>query len=244
MHNYPHFSLNQCRIVFFDLEYYVPQKHRRQSGLNYNPWLKECKLLGGTFFNANPSTDIQCDSESIIKSKRMKSFWLWNEKNEAALVKKIFEYLNQIKQTMHRATNGNLSPLLCGIGISASDVPALIDLFKRYRLLTNAEAFRFQNSFRIIDLSQLSIACFNPSNAFIKPKTKNELLTKFKHKQTFESGKNVWSLFENKRLKLIESRVVDEIIATHHIYKQLLLSFRQFKQLEEKEKKRQKEISN
>lgn len=222
------------RIVFFDLEYYVPEKHRRKDGLSYNPWVKECKLLGGTFFTANPTTDIAIDSEKIEKRKSMKSFWLWHETNESALVKKIYLYLKDVLAQVKKSKTGYQSPLLCGIGISASDVPVLIDLFKRYHLMNNEEAFRFQNQFRYIDLSQLAISCFRQPNDFLYPKTKNDLLNKFKIKQSFENGKSVWSLYENKQLSLIEKRVRQEIIATHEIYKGLINEFRLSIKLKEK----------
>lgn len=235
MASYRKIDLNQCRIIFFDLEFYVPEKHRHNNGICYNPWIKECKLLGGNFFSANPTTDFQLNTNLSTRKKAIKSFWLWNEKNETELVTKIFTYLNSL--LIHSDKNGNL--LLCGIGITTSDVPVLIDLFKRYHLLTNQEAFRFQNKFRMIDLSQLAIGCFNQSNDFMYPKIKNDLVSKFVPNQSFASGKEVWGLFENKHYSLIETRVKQEIIATYDIYKGLLANFRYFKKLESMEKKRE-----
>ncbi len=235
MASYRKINLNQCRIIFFDLEFYVPETHRHNEGICYNPWIKACKLLGGSFFSANPKTDFQLTFNLTAKNKSIKSFWLWRERNEAELVKKIFVYLNSVLK--HKEKNGDI--LLCGIGITTSDVPVLIDLFKRYHLLTNEEAFRFQNKFRMIDLSQLAIGCFNQSTDFMSPKVKNDLINKFTSYPSFASGKEVWDLFENKSHAKIETRVIQEIMVTYDIYKSLLAYFRHFKKLELMEKKRE-----
>ncbi len=235
MNSYRKINLNQCRIIFFDLEFYVPENHRHHKGICYNPWIKDCRLLGGSFFSANPKTDFQLNAHLSTKQKSIKSFWLWREKNEAELIKKIFNHLNSL--LIHKEKNGDL--LLCGIGITTSDVPVLIDLFKRYRLLTNQEAFRFQNQFRMIDLSQLAIGCFNQSTDFMYPKIKNDLVNKFTSYPSFASGKEVWGLFENKSYSQIETRVIKEIIITYDIYNSLLAHFRHFKKLELIEKKRE-----
>ena len=156
------------------------------------------------------------------------------------LILRIFYPISVYKfiKPQHKAHKKKVSPLLCGIGISSSDVPVLIELFKRYKILSNAEAFRFQSNFRVIDLSQLGIVCFNNGNDFLYPKIKNELLNKFMSGTKFESGKSVWDLYESKDYTGITERVNDEIISTHHIYKSLLSEYRGFKRLEKEEKRR------
>lgn len=135
-----------------------------------------------------------------------------------------------------------VSPILCGIGITTSDLPILIELFKRYKILTNAEAFVFQNKFRVVDLSQLSISTFNNGNNFLYPKSKNEILLKYINGKKFESGKAVWELYESKDYAGIEERVLDEVTSTHKCYKLINDDLHNFKALEKAEKKRMKDI--
>lgn len=231
-------KLNKCRVVLFDLEFYVPEKSRVKTGLCYNPWDKSCKLLGGSFFVANPIKDFNLNDDGVMK--KIESFWLWDFKDERELIVKIYELLKEALSTVHNAHQKKVSPLLCGIGISSSDVPVLIELFKRYQLLSNAEAFRFQSYFRVIDLSQLAIACFNNSNDYLYPKVKNDLLTKYIPGLKFESGKGVWDLYESKKYTEIMNRVTSEIISTHTVYKCILSDYRNFKTLEKQDKKRVK----
>jgi len=236
MSNHLRLELSKCRIVFFDLEFYVPESNRVNTGLCYNPWDKGSRLLGGSFFVANPKRDIKCSTHTVANN--IQSFWLWNYQSEKDLLSEIYELLKNTLSLVHKAHKKKVSPLLCGIGISSSDVPVLIELFKRYKILSNAEAFRFQSNFRVMDLSQLGIVCFNNGNDFLYPKIKNELLNKFMPGTKFESGKSVWDLYESKDYTGITERVNDEIISTHHIYKSLLSEYRGFKRLEKEEKRR------
>ncbi|TMP13706.1 hypothetical protein CWC04_18610 [Pseudoalteromonas sp. S2893] len=227
-------KVNKCRIVFFDLEFYVPESSRVKTGLCYNPWDKKCKLLGGSFLVANPENDFQISEGEVLK--KTESFWLWDFKDERELLVTIYELLKKALLVVHNAHQKRVSPLLCGIGISSSDVPILIELFKRYQILSNAEAFKFQSHFRVIDLSQLAIACFNNSNEYLYPKVKNDLLRKYIPNKNFASGKSVWNLYETGKYGEINSRVVEEIAATHALYKYILSDYRKFKRLEKNDK--------
>ena len=60
---YIRIKLNKCRVIFFDLEFYVPEKLRGNKGFVYNPWDKKCKLIGGAFFAANPVRDFKRESD-------------------------------------------------------------------------------------------------------------------------------------------------------------------------------------
>ena len=231
-------KINKCRIVFFDLEFYVPEASRVKSGLCYNPWDKKCKLLGGAFLVANPANDFQISSEEVLK--KTESFWLWDFKDERELLITIYELLKKALLVVHNAHQKRVSPLLCGIGISSSDVPILIELFKRYQILSNVEAFKFQSHFRVIDLSQLAIVCFNNSNDYLYPKVKNNLLSKYMPGKRFDSGKSVWDLYESGKYAEINSRVIDEIASTHTVYKCILSDYRKFKRLEKDEKRNAK----
>jgi len=230
--------LNKCRIVFFDLEFYVPESSRNEHGFCYNPWDKKCKFLGGSFFLANPAKDFEI-SELKVKNNTQ-SLWLWNYQSEKQILEHIYSLLEEVLNTVRNAHNGMVAPILCGIGITTSDIPILLELFKRYKILTNAEAFIFQNKFRVVDLSQLAISTFNNGNYFLYPKLKNEILKKYINGKKFESGKVVWELYESKNYAGIEERVVDEVASTHKCYELIKADLHKFKALEKAEKKRVK----
>ncbi|WP_428034126.1 hypothetical protein [Amphritea sp.] len=232
-------KLGKCRTVFFDLEFYVPESARVETGFCYNPWDKSCKLIGGAFLIANPDKDIRISTDQV--EKRIKTVWRWDCKTEKELVQRIYDMLNQALTVVHKAHQGKLAAVLSGIGISTSDVLILCDLFRRYQILDNAETFRFMNKFRIIDLSQLAIGMFNTNHDFLYPKVKNDILNKYQHGKKFESGTSVWALYEQKKFDEIEHRVIDEIASTHHCYKGMISDIKRFRSLDSEAKKRQKE---
>ena len=227
--------IEKCRVIFFDLEFYVPESSRLEVGFSYNPWDESCKFLGGSFLVANPADDFDiCKSEVIRKTK---SFWLWNYASEKELLENIFTILKAAHDKVKRAHDGAVSPILCGIGITSTDIPILFELFKRFKILSNEEAFRLQNGFRVVDISQLAISTFNNPNYFLYPKTKSQILNKYVPNLTFETGKSVWHLYESNKLEEIQQRVELEIFVTHKCYESIKADLENFKKLEELEKK-------
>lgn len=238
MHN-NRIILNKCRIIFFDLEFYVPESSRSKTGFCYNPWDKNCKLLGGSFLLANPIKDF--NSPKLINTTKVTSLWLWDYNSEKELLASIYELLKTVLDIVSKAHNGMLSPILCGIGITSSDIPIIFELFKRYKILTNSEAFSLQNKFRSLDLSQLSIATFNNSSNFLYPKTKNHIFNKYLNGKNFETGKIVWDLYESKNYDSIKARVLDEVVSTHKCYELIKFDLDKFKSLEANSKKIKKQ---
>lgn len=116
----------------------------------------------------------------------------------------------------------------------------MFELFKRFQVLSNAEAFAFQNAFRVIDISQLALATFNNASYFLYPKTKGHILNKYLPGTKFESGKSVWELYESKDHEGIRTRVFDEVYSTHRCYELIKCDFDKFKSLELSHKKREK----
>lgn len=227
-------------MIFFDLEFYVPLKGRERKGFCYNPWDKSSKLLGGSFLVANPVKDLKL--KSVVTEKNVKSFWLWECNSEKELLEKIYEILKKAYDVVYKAHDGRISPILCGIGISSSDVPIIFELFKRYKILSNSEAFYFQNKFRVIDISQLSIATFNNNSSFIYPKQKKLILQKYMPEKKFESGKSVWDLYDEKNYNGIELRVIDEVLCSHYCYMKILEDLRNFKYLEKNKNRLEKSL--
>lgn len=233
--------IGKCRIIFFDLEFYVPESSRSKTGFCYNPWDKGCKIIGGSFLTANPGKDFGVTDSDV--RKKIKSLWLWEHGSEKELLQQIFNILKSANDTVRNAHDGAISPVLCGIGITSSDIPILFELFKRFNILTNSEAFSFQNSFRVIDLSQLAVATFNNPNNFLYPKTKNHILNKYLPGTKFETGKSVWELYELKDYKGIQARVLSEVSSTHRCYELIKTDLDTFKSLEFNHKKREKSAS-
>ncbi len=218
-------------VVFFDLEYYVPEEGRSRQGLAYNPWDSESLFLGGCFMSASASHDLHDEMDDY--TPKIDAFWLWNYESEAALVEAVFSYLCQLAEEKNFNGSRRVSPLLCGIGITHSDLPVLLSLFKRYGLLSDSSAFVFQNRFRSLDLSQLAVAMFNNTTGFLYPKAKNTILSKYTPDTLFESGREVWSLYDQKKHRTIEERVVEEIVCTHRSYVGMLGDIRHLKALEQ-----------
>jgi hypothetical protein len=177
----------KCRTVFFDLEFYVPESSRKDVGLNYNPWDKKSKLIGGSFLSVNPEVNFSQDNLKI--KSEIKSFWIWNYSSEKELLIDIYKFIKTNSDIVRKAHQGGHSLVLCGIGITSSDIPVLFELFKRYQILSNSDAFVFLNELRALDLSQLALMSFNCKNNYLYPKTKNHILNKFQQGKKFKSKK-------------------------------------------------------
>lgn len=208
---------NYKKMVFFDLEYYVPKENRKKVVLSYNPWQIGNIFLGGVFYSFDSSVNLK--KGTPLNQQNKISFWIWNYDNDECLLTiAIYNYLREIKEVVISENSGFAFPVLSGIGISHSDIPVLWELFKKYELISNETSFEFQNSFRTIDLSQISIGAFECSLPILYPKTKNELLKRFSLKTSSENSKSVWDYYESGATKFIEDRVLNEIEFSIEIY--------------------------
>jgi len=231
--------LNKTRIIFFDLEFYVKQKNRDYLSFSYNPWDKNCTFLGGSFLIMNPAKDFN-NSDEYIRNK-IKSLWIWNYKNsERNLLLAIFKILKKEQDFVLKAHANSISPILCGIGITHADIPVLMNLFVRFKILTNKESFIFQNKFRTVDLSLLALSSFNFKHYFLYPISKNQILSKFKQEEKFESGTIVWDLYDKKNFKEIQNRTENEVFKTYLCYKLIKKNINYLRELEKIDKKRGK----
>ncbi|KPZ24961.1 hypothetical protein [Pseudomonas syringae group genomosp. 3] len=231
----------KCKVVFFDLEFYVPAEKRTASGFCYNPWDKDCRFIGGSFLVANPERDFNIAKSEVLK--KTKSFWLWEHPTEKEMLERIYALLKTACDQVKNAHDGAVSAILCGIGITSSDVPILFELFKRFHILSNQEAFSFQNSFRVVDLSQLVIGTFNNPGNLLYPKSKHHILNKYMYGTKFEPGKSVWQLYEAKSHAEIQTRVLDEVYSTHKCYQLIQSDFESFKKLEARNNRQEKLVS-
>ncbi|WP_010113590.1 hypothetical protein [Acinetobacter sp. P8-3-8] len=231
-------NISKTRIIFIDLEFYVPECNRLKHGFSYNPYDGESILLGGSFYITKAVKE-ELEKSDVALQAKIQSIWLWNCTSEKELVGKFYQKLKSTLDFIQKADMA-ISPVLCGIGVQNSDVPILMALFERYNFLSKKDAFKFMNQFRVIDLSVLGIPFFNNSTYFLYPKQKNQLLNKFYKDCVFEDGRGVWDLYEQKQLALIEERTKDEILYTVKMYGKMKRGIDDLKLAEECYKKHQK----
>lgn len=225
-------DVTKTRIIFFDLEFYVPEKNRKEKGFSYNPWQDGSIFLGGSYVIALGTRDQVNPLDDDLK-KRIKSLWIWNSTNEKELVGKFFKlFKSQLDQCIE-ASQG-VSPLICGIGIQNSDIPVLMALFRKHGYLNESQSFAFENSLRILDLSVLGIGFFNNKTYLMYPKKKNELLNKFFQDQVFESGVSVWEQYEDSKYDDIQSRNEKEVFYTLRLYYEFKRKIMSMKEIEGK----------
>ena len=109
------FYPNKTKIIFFDLEYYVPATDRERKtpgGMTFSPVLPGHKIIGGTFLTYYPMDD--------RLGKRI-DLWEWKLGSERNVLQAIFD-LPQREWKSIEAKDQAGSLMLSGIGISHSDI--------------------------------------------------------------------------------------------------------------------------
>lgn len=234
--------IDESKIVFFDLEYYVPENMRskEKKGLIYNPWQDGTKLISMSYIVADPKLDL--GKESNAESKII-NLSLWNYVDEKDFVLDIYTTLKKIQTEALNMTLYKVSPLLCGIGILNSDIPTLNDLYVKHSILSNEEAFIFQSNFRYLDLSSLMISLIGNSTRLVYPKEKKEIFEYYDIDEKFESGKKVWDMYENNYFSEIINRVNNEVKYTYQCYKEIRRELDYNIMLNRQDKKRRESIT-
>lgn len=207
------FYPNKTKIIFFDLEYYVPAKDRKRKtpgGMTFSPVLPGHKILGGTFLTYYPMQDRIGDRCSI---------WEWERGSEAEVLRDIFHFFRENWRTfIARGQAGSL--MLSGIGISHSDVPALLARLSSCSIAEDYEIHDLICGCRQIDLATATYCQFSFNESyFAYPKTKSALYQKYLNGKKLESGKSVWKLYENRDFDAIEGRCKEEVDDALIIYK-------------------------
>ncbi len=204
---------DKTKIVFFDLEYYVPEDSRERKtpgGMTFSPVLHGHKILGGTFQTYFPMLD---------KIEQARKIWEWRSGSEKGVLQEVLRLLkHEWNPIESRGQLGSL--MLCGIGISHSDVPALLAKMTAHQLESPARIYDLLCGCRQIDLSTATYCQFSFNQSyFAYPKTKSHLYQKYLDGKTMESGKSVWQHYEAKDFAAIESRSVAEVNDSVAIYK-------------------------
>jgi len=209
------FYPDKTKIIFFDLEYYVPlhdRERRTPGGMTFSPVLEGHKILGGTFLTYYPMQD---------RIGKRSSFWEWSDGSEEIVLQRVFALLLNEWKSIEK-TNQAGSLMLGGIGISHSDIPALLARLSTHKTAKPDRIYDILCGCRQIDLSTATYCQFSFNQAyFAYPKTKSALYQKYLAGKKLESGKSVWDLYESRDFGAIESRCNAEIDDALAIYKNM-----------------------
>jgi hypothetical protein len=208
------FEPEKTEIIFFDLEWYVPLEDRKTGGasLKANPHKKGQFLLGGVFTKNKPLLNNQLD---------FKSFWIWREKSEKDILEQIYKYVKSSWDSLKDKEDEQADLILCGHGISRFDVPILYIKSIEYKVDFPEKIFENYYNTKIVDLSNVAIPFFSHDEVMY-PKPINSIYRRFGINEEKSSGKNVWELYDNKELLLIEERTKREVDQIIKIYDFLL----------------------
>lgn len=203
------------KVVFFDLEYYVPVEDRTRkapSSMKFSPYLPGHKILGGTFQTYLPMTD---------ELRPPVRIWEWTAGSEKRVLEEILALLKCEWKGLERGDRGSL--MLCGIGISHSDVPALLAKMNMSLIDQPTQIYDYLSGCRQIDLSTATYCQFSSKTRYFSyPKSKAMLYNKYlAEPSNVAPGTSVWDDYEAGRFRVIEARTQLEVDHTVSIYKRM-----------------------
>lgn len=210
------FFPERTKLLFFDLEYYVPcaaRSRKSLTGMLFAPSLPGHKILGGTF---------QCYYPMLDRLDPPVQLWEWHYGSEHALLRAIYGLLRtQWKSIAAKAGMGSL--MLGGIGISHSDVPALLWKLRSHKVAAEDETYDTLCGCRQIDLTTATFSQFAFNTGyFAYPKSKSHLYQKYLAGKQVASGKVVWQAYEDRNFTAIEARSTEEVADAVAIYKSMV----------------------
>jgi len=210
------FYPNKTKIIFFDLEYYVPlidRGRKTPGGMSFSPIIPTHKILGGTFQTYYPMQD---------RLGTRRAIWDWNSGGEKGVLQKILKLFQEEWRSIEAKDQAG-SLMLAGIGISHSDVPSLLMKISLSDILEKDKVFSLLCGCRQIDLSTATYCQFAFNQAYFSyPKTKSALYQKYLPEKKMESGKVVWDMYEAGDFSAIENRNAEEIDDALVIYKKMI----------------------
>jgi len=196
------FDPRYTEIVFFDTESYVPPDQRVSKGsMIYNPAKIDHFFLGGVFCRQFPLQG---------KTEEPQHIWSWEKEGEKETLRKIYEYFTQSWKMLEGKTDENPDLILCGIGISRHDVPALYVRSVLRHIAKEEELYETYFKTKMVDLSNVGIALFK-NNQALYPKTANALIARLRISSQKASGKTVWDLYDAGEYDAIKSRTAAEV---------------------------------
>jgi len=207
------FYPDKTKVIFFDLEYYVPASDRGRKtlgGMTFSPVLPGHKILGGTFQAYFPMQD---------RFGARTTIWEWTLGTERDVLRAIFNLLQQEWKSIE-AKDQAASLMIAGIGISHSDVPTLLARLSANAIASKTRIYDLLCGCRQIDLTMATYCQFSFNHGyFAYPKTKSALYQKYLAGKQIESGKSVWAMYEARDFDLIERRSAEEIDDAITIYR-------------------------
>lgn len=207
------FFPDRTRILFFDLEYYVPPEDRARptpSGMRFSPHLPSHRLLGGAFLTYLPMLD-------RVASRQ--AFWAWSHADEATMLRAICAHLQATWKPYADARQEG-TPILAGIGIGHSDVPCLATRIAQHGVMDPVQAHDLLYGCRQLDLGVASFGQFALNHPyFAYPKTKRQLYEKYVDGKRIDPGRAVWDLYDRGDHAAIEARCGEEVEDALAIYR-------------------------
>lgn len=191
----------------------MPQNDRDRfspGGMKFSPIRAGHKILGGTFLTYYPFLD---------KVENRCNLWEWRQGSESVVIDAIFDLLRYEYKSYKKEDQAGC-PVLAGIGISHSDIPALISKIHTKPVNKQSVLYDLLSGCRQVDLSVATFCQFSFKNKyFAYPKKKMELYQKYLSGKTMDSGKSVWDLYEQQKYEQIEERCNEEVDDALEIYK-------------------------
>lgn len=206
----------RTQIIFFDLEFYVPECDREgRIGLKANPYRNGHFLIGGTFYRFYPLVNYP---NKVVK----KDFWIWDYKgSEESMLKDILSFIEESWNIITKKEN-QAELFFSGIGISRVDIQYLFARSHKYHLRTDEQLFNLFNKSRFLDFETIVIPYFNNKDTMLKTKSTGEIISKFKIERERGKVDSLWEQYDNKDYKPIKERNMNEVADLLTIYKTVI----------------------
>jgi hypothetical protein len=206
------FDEDLTEMVFFDLEFYVPEKDRKTNGASLlaNPTKTKQFLLGGVFCRYWPLKKKQDELE-------FKHIWIWDLKTEKKVLKSIYEYFQSSWDMIKNKDPRQADLILCGIGITRFDLPVLYIRSVAQKIDSKENIFNIYYKTKPVDFSTVTIPFFNREKVMY-PKTANQILNRFRLEKEKSSSILVWEKYDNNEYDWIRQRTEEEVKASLNVY--------------------------
>lgn len=206
----------KTQILFFDLEFYVPENNREgRLGLKANPYKNGHFLIGGTFLRYFPLLNHE-------KNNIKKEFWIWNYNNsEKEMLKDILKFVEDSWNIIRRKDN-QAELFFSGIGISRVDIQYLFARCHKFNLRSDEILFDLFYKSRFLDLETIVIPYFKNKDNMMKTKSTKEILSKFKIERERGASANIWEQYDKKDFAAIQERNINEVSDLPVMYKKIL----------------------
>jgi hypothetical protein len=215
------FNPDKTIIIFFDLEFYVPENDRETKGfsLKSNPYEPRHKLLGGVIAVIRPL------QENAFKDIVYEHFWIWKENGEKEMLVKLYGRIQDVAKELLEKDMRQPDLIFCGYGISRFDMPVLFIRCLENNIAKSSELFSCLFTAKQVDLSNLAISLF-PRSKVMYPKTNNDVNNYFDKKEKKDSSMVIWEWYDKNEYSLIEKRTENEMMETIESYKLLMKKFK------------------